>query len=131
MDNPAATGAHIGRMADPSRARCDVREQCLMVDTIELEATSAEASMPNAVEFIRACRDRRSEYAGRRGGLTCHPLAEAEKLSTARPTPPFHGSNPAWMLVRYQELVIAPRARTSLMKSSTLNDHEVIGDGAT
>jgi hypothetical protein len=55
----------------------------------------------------------------------------AEKLSTARPTPPFHGSNPAWMLVRYQELVIAPRARTSLTKSSTLNDHELIGDGAT
>src|SRR3954453_7062810 len=35
------------------------------------------------------------------------------------------------MLVRYQASVIAPRLRTSLMKSSTLKLQPVIGDGAT
>ncbi|CAL9573334.1 hypothetical protein SUDANB95_04841 [Actinosynnema sp. ALI-1.44] len=93
--------------------------------------------------FRAACR-RRSRRHDRRGagpgvgpdrlgrwGCAGYPLTEAEKLLTARPTPPFHGSNPAWMLVRYHEVVMAPRLRTSLMKSSTLNDHDVIGDGAT
>ena len=36
----------------------------------------------------------------------------AEKLLTARPTPPFHGSKPAWMLVRYQLLCAMPRRAT-------------------
>ena len=50
---------------------------------------------------------------------------------TARPTPPFHGSKPAWMLVRYHALVIAPRLRTSFTKSSTLKSHDAMADGAT
>src|SRR4051812_11731939 len=33
------------------------------------------------------------------------PLTAAEKFVTARPAPPIHGSKPAWMLVRYHELV--------------------------
>jgi hypothetical protein len=58
-------------------------------------------------------RDTGRRAACRRNSLLCrvYPLTEAEKLSTAGPAPPFHGSNPAWMLVRYQELVIAPRTR--------------------
>ncbi len=80
----------------------------------------------------RAVSGRSGRRPGPAGAVRCgQPLTEAEKLLTARPTPPFHGSNPAWMLVRYQDDVMAPRLRTSLMKSSTLNDHDVIGDGAT
>jgi hypothetical protein len=59
------------------------------------------------------------------------PFTAAENEFTARPAPPIQGSKPAWMLVRYHELVTAPRARTSAMKSSTLNDQLEIGDGAT
>lgn len=59
------------------------------------------------------------------------PFTAAENEVTARPTPPCHGSKPAWMLVRYHEFVMAPRLRTSVMKSSTLKFRLVIGDGAT
>jgi hypothetical protein len=52
-------------------------------------------------------------------------------LVTASPVPPFHGSNPAWILVRYQELLTCVRASTSFTKSLTLNDQLEIGDGAT
>ena len=45
------------------------------------------------------------------------PLTVAENEFTASPAPPIHGSNPAWMLVRYQELVTAPRERTSPMRA--------------
>ena len=33
------------------------------------------------------------------------PPMEAENELTASPTPPIHGSKPAWMLVRYQDVV--------------------------
>ena len=65
------------------------------------------------------------------GGLLPPPLTAAEKLVTARPAPPCHGSKPAWMLVRYHELVIAPRLRVSLMKASRLRFALLIADGAT
>ncbi len=52
------------------------------------------------------------------GGLEPPVLTFCENELTASPTPPCHGSKPAWMLVRYQSLVIAPRLRVSLMNAS-------------
>jgi len=48
----------------------------------------------------------------------------AEKFVTARPAPPIHGSKPAWMLVRYQDVFPYwdPRLKVSVMKSRTLNE---------
>ena len=50
------------------------------------------------------------------------PVTDAEKLLTARPTPPLDGSKPFWMLLRYHELVpyLEPRLSVSLTKSITL-----------
>src|SRR5688572_15978031 len=67
--------------------------------------------------------------AGGGGGGGGVPLFTAALNElTPRPTPPIHGSKPAWMLVRYQDRVIAPRAMVSLMKSSTLKFQLAIGD---
>ena len=46
-------------------------------------------------------------------GLACsalvvHEAPVTEKLLTPRPTPPTHGSKPAWMLVKYQLLFAQP-----------------------
>src|SRR5690348_11828934 len=66
------------------------------------------------------------------GGLVWPPpFTVAEKLLTPSPVPPCQGSKPAWMLVRYHELVIAPRLRTSFRKSRTLKLQLLIADGAT
>jgi hypothetical protein len=59
------------------------------------------------------------------------PLTVAVNEVMARPVPPTHGSNPAWMLVRYHELVTLLRVLVSLTKSRTLKFQVVIGDGAT
>src|SRR3972149_2079773 len=50
------------------------------------------------------------------------PLMLAEKLLTARPPPPIHGSKPICMLVRYHEVVPywEPRLIASRMKSFAL-----------
>src|SRR6266540_240603 len=58
-------------------------------------------------------------------------VTSAEKELTARPTPPLQGSNPAWMLVRYQERSTRVRLSTSLTKSMTLNDQLAMGVWAT
>src|SRR5688572_6453541 len=63
------------------------------------------------------------------GGVPLFTVALNEL--TPRPTPPIHGSKPPWMLVRYQDRVIAPRAMMSLMKSRVLKLQLLIGDGAT
>src|SRR5258706_11437884 len=59
------------------------------------------------------------------------PLTLAANEVMARPVPPTHGSNPAWMLVRYHESATLLRVFMSLMKSRTLKFQLVIGDGAT
>src|SRR5262245_58843827 len=48
------------------------------------------------------------------------PLTLAANELTARPVPPTHGSNPAWMLVKYHESVTLERVLRSVMKSKTL-----------
>src|SRR4029078_583094 len=57
-------------------------------------------------------------------GVGAGPPMDAENDFTVRPTPPIHGSKPAWMLVRYQDVLPywEPRPRVSVMKSRTLND---------
>ncbi len=58
-------------------------------------------------------------------------MTEEEKESTARPTPPCQGSNPAWTLVRYHERWAMPRATVSSTKSITSKLSVRSADGAT
>src|SRR5258707_4625487 len=59
------------------------------------------------------------------------PLTLAANDVMARPVPPTHGSNPAWMLVRYHESVTPLRVLMSAMKSRKLNFQLVIGACST
>ena len=63
------------------------------------------------------------------GGCVSPPGALlTENEFTASPVPPTHGSNPAWMLVRYHERWAYPRLTASLKNVLTVKLSEFVGD---